>query len=428
MKRLLLLATAAILLLAQNWGKDATRLFEAGRYREAAAVLQEHLRQNPKEFAGHMLLGLCRQQLGAYSDADASFTAAILLQPEDAHAHYSRARVRYFMGRFEEALASAAEAEALGEPRARVCNLRGHIEEERGRFEAAVEEYRRAIAADSKMVQAFSGLASTLYKLSRYPEAKTSAETALRLDPGNTEARRILDRVAASSVPQRGRSAQAVEFTREDSIGFRLEHSPADEKYLISTMTGGLAAFDFDNDGRLDLFFANGAEVPSLRKTGPRFWNRLYRNEGNWRFEDVTEAQGLQGEGFAMGAAAADFDNDGQVDLFVPGVQRNLLYRNTKAGFVEISRSAGIRDEPWSVAAAWLDYDRDGLLDLFVVNYLNWKPETEHYCGDQRKRIRVYCHPREYQGLPNRLYRNRGDGTLKIFPSAPASRGTSARE
>jgi tetratricopeptide (TPR) repeat protein len=317
------------------------------------------------------------------------------------------------MGRFEEALASATQAETLGEPPARVFNLRARIEEERGRFEEAVSEYRRAIAADSKMVQALSGLASALYKLNQYPDARESAEAALRLEPDNKEAKHILGRLAATSIPQAARSAQAVQFTRQDSIDFRLEHFPTEQKYLISTMTGGLAAFDFDNDGKLDLFFANGAEIPSLRKTGPRFWNRLYRNLGNWRFEDVTAAQGLKGEGFAMGAAVADFDNDGRVDLFVPGVQRNLLYRNTQTGFVEVSKSAGIRDEPWSVAAAWLDYDRDGFLDLFVVNYLNWKPEAEHYCGDPRKGVRVYCHPREYQGLPNRLYRNRGDGTFE---------------
>ena len=153
----LLLATGGILLIAQTWRQDATKLFEAGKYREAAAVLEARIRQEPTDFAGHMLLGFCRQQLGAYADADASFSAAIVLQPKNARAHYSRARVRIFMGRFEEALASAAQAETLGEPHARVFNLRGRIEEERGRFEEAVREYRKAIAADSKMVQALPG-------------------------------------------------------------------------------------------------------------------------------------------------------------------------------------------------------------------------------------------------------------------------------
>jgi enediyne biosynthesis protein E4 len=408
-KQAWLAATTAVLLLAQ----DASTLFKARRYAESAALLETRLRKNPEDFSAHMLLGLCRQQLGELARAEASFTAAVRLQPASARAQYSLARVQFFLGRFEESLATAAEAQRLGEPAARIYHLRGRIEEERGQFSQALDEFRRALDTDSKMVEALSGEAAVLYKLGRYAEARSSAEAALRLDAGNTEAKRVLSQTAGVIRPRADRTPQPVHFARRDPIDFRLEHYPTQEKHLISTMIGGLAVFDFDNDGWPDLFFANGAEIPSLKKSGPRFWNRLYRNAGNWSFEDVTEAQGLQGEGFAMGAAVGDFDNDGRIDLFVPGVRRNLLYRNTPEGFVETSKRAGIHDEVWSVAAVWFDYNRDGWLDLLVVNYLDWKPDTERYCGDRNKGLRVYCHPREYQGLPNRLYRNRGDGTFE---------------
>ena len=332
-----------------------------------------------------MLLGLCRQQLGELGKAEASFLIATRLQPRNAKARFSLARLWFMMGRFDESLAAAEQARTLGESSANVHHLRARIEEERGRLEPALQEYRQAIASDRTMAQALSGEASALYKLSRYDEARASAESALRLDGANEEAQRVLKQVKGADRSQVQESPQPVRFVKMQGIDFRLAHFPTAEKHLISTMAGGLAVFDFDDDGLQDIFFANGAEVPSLKKTGPRFWNRMYRNLGNWRFEDVTEAQGLQGEGFSMGAAAGDFDNDGRTDLFVPGVRRNLLYRNTAGGFIEVSKKAGIRDDPWSVAAAWIDYNRDGLLDLFVVNYLDWNPDSEKYCGDQRR-------------------------------------------
>jgi enediyne biosynthesis protein E4 len=413
MKRIAVALLGAAMLLSQTWREEAAKLFEERNYEASAAVLEKRLRTDPRDFNALMLLGICRQQLGALGKAEASFAAAVRVRPANPRAWFSLGRVRFLMGRFEEALSAIAEAERSGESPARVHNLRGRIEEERGQFKAALDAYRQALAADRNTVDALSGEASVLYKLRRYPEARASAEAALRLQADNAEAKRVLELVARAPRLSATGAAQPVQFTRKDAIDFRLEHFPTEEKHLISTMAGGLAVFDFDGDGLMDVFFSNGAGIPLLRKTGPRFWNRLYRNAGNWQFEDVTEAQGLQGEGFAMGAAVGDFDNDGRPDLFVPGVQRNLLYRNTPGGFIEVSREAGIRDETWSVAAAWFDYDRDGWLDLFVVNYLDWKPDMDRYCGDKAKGIRVYCHPREYNGLPNRLYRNRGDGTFE---------------
>lgn len=407
-----------LLLIAATGRQEAAKLFKERKYNASAAILEDWLKDNPRDFDALMLLGMCRQQLGELGKAEATFVAAGQLNPANPAAPYSLARVRFFMGRFDEALAALAEAERLREPAARIHYLRGRIAEERGRFSEALEAYRQALAADRNLTDALAGEASVLYKLGRYVEAQSSAEAAVRMQPENAEAKRVLaalertTKLAARDSDRISRAAD-VSFARKDVIDFRLEHFPSEKKHLISTMTGGLAIFDFNNDGLMDVFFANGAETPSLKKTGSRFWNRMFRNAGNWRFEDVTERQGLQGESFAMGAAAGDFNNDGHIDLFVPGVQRNLLYRNTGARFIEVSRKSGIKDEIWSVAAAWVDYDRDGWLDLFVVNYLDWNPDIDRYCGDKARGLRVYCHPREYKGLPNRLYRNRRDGTFE---------------
>ncbi len=197
-------------------------------------------------------------------------------------------------------------------------------------------------------------------------------------------------------------------------IDFVHRHSPSPEKHYIESVPGGLAVFDYNADGRPDIFFTNGATSPGLVKASEQHANRLYRNDGGMRFTDVTDTAGVRGIGYAMGAAAADYDNDGHVDLFVAGVRANQLLRNRGDGrFDDVTKQAGLLGGDWAVAGGWFDYDNDGRLDLFVVNYVQWSPETNRYCGDQARGIRIYCHPRFFQGLPNRLFRNRGDGTFE---------------
>jgi len=196
-------------------------------------------------------------------------------------------------------------------------------------------------------------------------------------------------------------------------IQFTLQNSPTPEKHQIETMVSGVAVFDYNNDGKPDIFFVNGASVPGLVKTGPEFHNALYRNNGDGTFTDVTRQAGLSGIGYSMGVAVADFDNDGWEDLFVAGVNRNILYRNRGDGtFEDLTAKAGIKSNMWSIAAGWFDYDNDGLLDLFVVNYVKWDPGKERFCGDPDRNIRTYCHPQFYEGLPDTLYHNNGDGTF----------------
>jgi hypothetical protein len=212
-------------------------------------------------------------------------------------------------------------------------------------------------------------------------------------------------------------SPPAIRFREAAAAGglvFRLANHPTPQKHLPETVAGGLAIFDYDGDGRPDVFFTNGAALPSLEKESPADWNRLFHNEGGLRFTDVTEKAGVRGRGYSMGAAAGDYDNDGHVDLFVAGVNRNVLYRNRGDGtFEDVTERAGINSAVWSVAAGWFDYDGDGRLDLFVVNYVQWSPAFDRFCGDPVRKLRVYCHPRYFEGLPSTLYRNRGDGTFE---------------
>lgn len=233
--------------------------------------------------------------------------------------------------------------------------------------------------------------------------------------------------IAAAALPAASQPVSPIRFddvTGRAGIAFVLDHAPTPDKRLIETMPGGLAAFDYNGDGRDDLFFTNGAAGDRFDKTDPRFWNRLYRNDGDLRFTDVTAEAGLAGGTYAMGAAASDFDNDGDQDLFVAGVGRNQLFRNDGAGrFTDVAGAAGVAASTWSVAGAWVDYDRDGRLDLFVVNYVRWTPGPQRFCGDRTRDLRVYCHPKYFDGLPNSLYRNRGDGT---FEDVTARAGLSA--
>jgi enediyne biosynthesis protein E4 len=201
-----------------------------------------------------------------------------------------------------------------------------------------------------------------------------------------------------------------------DSAGihFVLHNSPTPQKHMIETMAGGVAAFDYDGDGKTDIFFTNGAALPSLQKDSPKYFNRLFRNEGGWKFRDVTETAGVAGAGYAVAAAAGDYNNDGHVDLFVGGFRQNFLYRNRGDGtFEDVTAKSGISSNEWVVAAGWFDYDNDGLLDLFVVNYADWSLDFDRFCGDSDRKIRVYCHPRYLTPIANRLYHNRGDGTFE---------------
>jgi enediyne biosynthesis protein E4 len=214
------------------------------------------------------------------------------------------------------------------------------------------------------------------------------------------------------------------DITTASKVDFKHEASPTSNKYLIETMGGGVALFDYDNDERLDIFFVNGAWIgdpmPSDKKpdkSDSKYWNRLYHQKPDGTFADVTEAAGLTGMPqsiYTMGIAVGDFDNDGFEDIYVTGYGSNILYRNNGDGtFTDVTTRAGVAAGGWSSSAGFVDYDNDGKLDLFVGRYVDWNFQNNRYCGQKRPGGRAYCHPDNFKGVTNVLYRNNGDGTFR---------------
>ena len=221
-----------------------------------------------------------------------------------------------------------------------------------------------------------------------------------------------------------------IDITRQAGVTFEHENGADGQKLLPETMGGGVAFFDFNNDGRPDLLFVDSRPWPwSARVTSHERQSRLvlYRNDGGGHFTDVTRAAGLAVDLYGMGVAAADYDNDGWVDLFVTAVGANRLFRNIGGRFVDVTRPAGVegRADQWSTCAAWLDYDRDGDLDLFVCNYVRWSRDIDLQQDFRLVGIgRAYGPPRTFEGTFPYLYRNDGHGH---FTDVSASAGVQIR-
>ena len=207
------------------------------------------------------------------------------------------------------------------------------------------------------------------------------------------------------------------DITPRSGVHFATANGATDAKRQPEGLVAGVALLDYDGDGYLDIYFANGATMPGLVKDGAKFQNRLYRNNHNLTFTDVTEKAGLAGAGYGMGVAAGDYDNDGRPDLYLASLTGNQLFHNNGDGtFTDVTAKAGVGGgiyngrKMWSVSAAWVDYNNDGRLDLFVSNYCQWQTTGEPQCNSGGHP--TYCSPRHYKPLPNTLYRNNGDGTF----------------
>jgi len=223
----------------------------------------------------------------------------------------------------------------------------------------------------------------------------------------------------ATALLMRAASPPSPIFFELKKIPFRLENSESPARNAPESMPGGVAVFDYNGDGRPDIFFTNGANIETLKKDSPKYRNRLFRNDGNGVFTDVTDAAGLGGTGYDMGVAVGDYDNDGHPDIFVAGLHGNTLYHNNGDGtFTDVTAKAGLNksDDPefgplWAITAAWVDVNNDGLLDLFVVNYMQWRYSTKPLC--MFRGAAEYCTPKFYKGQPDQLFLNKGDGTFQ---------------
>jgi hypothetical protein len=211
--------------------------------------------------------------------------------------------------------------------------------------------------------------------------------------------------------------AHFVDEAAARGVNFIHQAPHSSRKYLLETMGSGAAVFDYDNDGRLDIFLVNGAPFADFvpkgtipAKTEPKYWNRLYHQKADGNFEDVTEKAGLSGTGYGMGVAVGDYDNDGYEDLFVTALGGNKLYHNNGNGtFTDVTEKAGVGGGGWSTSAAWVDLDGDGYLDLVVLRYIQWDWD-DVWCGPQENR--GYCHPDVFQPISMLVYHNNGNGTF----------------
>lgn len=216
-----------------------------------------------------------------------------------------------------------------------------------------------------------------------------------------------------------GSSESFLDITQRLGVNFQYRSSHTSRKYLLETMGTGVALFDYDNDGRLDIYLVNGSPLSDPtpkgtvpQKTGPQYWNRLYHQKPDGTFEDVTEKAGLQGTGYGMGVAVGDYDNDGFEDLYVTAYGGNKLYHNHGDGtFTDVTEKAGVGASGWSTSAAWVDLDGDGFLDLVVLRYVAWDFD-DVWCGEHKQGYRAYCHPDYFKPVAPLLYHNSKDGTF----------------
>jgi hypothetical protein len=230
----------------------------------------------------------------------------------------------------------------------------------------------------------------------------------------------LLAAAAAIALAAPPPGVQFSEVSRAAGIDFVHHHGGTGHKYYIETTAAGLCWIDYDGDGRQDLYIVQSGPLPGTPRPPGPFYSRLYHNRGDGTFEDVTERAGVaNAAGYGSGCTVADYDNDGDEDLYVTNFGPSVLYRNNGDGtFTDVTAAAGVRDGLYAASAGWADYDLDGRPDLYVANYVDFTMNDQKYCGDLKAGRRSYCHPDAYTGLPDMLYHNEGNGKFREVAKA----------
>ena len=397
--------------------EEGVERFQKRDFPGAVQAFLKAVERQPSDTKALTYLGMSYAAEEDYKSAVVPLRRACQLRPAEENACYFFGRASYSLNRFEEAVgAFQAALRSAGRP-GRTSNGMALALEALGQDAEAERFYQQAIRLNEQRALVDYGM--FLYKHARGAESLEMLRRA--------GAKPELDRVTAAlehapAVNPAISEPSPVRFETK-ALPMVLKNGATGSKYLPETMTGGVAAFDYNNDGYPDIYVVNGAVLPSGKKTDPSFWNRLFRNNGDGTFTDVTETAGVRGRGYSMGVAAGDFDNDGFVDLFVTGLDYNILYRNKGDGtFEDVTDRAGLGgNHGWSMSAGWFDYNNDGLLDLFVTRYVAWNPATEIYCGEAKPGYRMYCHPKYYDPLTNLLYQNLGTEHSAMFPASQGS-------
>ncbi len=382
----------------------------AGTRDFAGAVkhLEVVLTLQPAHAGAHYLLGMVHSRQQDFRAAEGYLRAAVKLAPDEPQGHYALGTALMAQGKVEEA---EEELQTFSEMQAR---------------RQRVDVLQKQVFVEPVDAGLRYQLAEAYEELGQLSAAERQLRFGLLLEPEHEAARLLLEdigrrlrrdggpagRAQSDSARAELESPRYSDATASSGLVFHHRHGGTGERYMVETMGPGVVLADFDRDGRLDVYFVQGAATPGLlAEPTPR--NMLFRNLGEGTFVPVAAGIAPADPGYGQGAAAADYDGDGFTDLYVTNFGPNRLYRNNGDGtFTDVTDGAGVGDALWGTSAAWADVDTDGDLDLFVVNYVDFGWDNHKLCGDTRRDLYSYCHPDVYNGLPDRLYINQGDGTF----------------